>query len=319
MAWFWNRPPRTDQAARKALKRLSRNLAKESQRQIVALSCSACDPDHMEPLFGLLKLTAEARLAIGLALQRPSQGQAEQAATLLSELAKKVTERLGVEPWRNNCAWQGLSRILVELIAAQESLIPVAPQLPSVDCQNRKRRVVVDEALLQECYHSLFPAERMLVVAGRHMGDQIRLTDVFDVTGNQSGAHVRADPDLLRRALIEMEQSESFLAAWLHSHPGWGPGATHPSPIDLRQDCDWHRDFPHLLNVIVVEDLWVRFWGIGLESGQIEIEIVGRGIIKENGNGYLIRLEEQPLLPVEPAPADATYRHAGSAAAACAT
>jgi hypothetical protein len=32
-----------------------------------------------------------------------------------------------------------------------------------------------------------------------------------------------------------MEQSNAYLAAWQHSHPGLVPAATYPSPIDLSQ------------------------------------------------------------------------------------
>src|SRR5262249_29220861 len=142
----------------------------------------------------------------------------------------------------------------------QEVMLPVWQRIPARPAPGEKRRVVVTEDLLQECYNSLFPAERMLVISGRRMGDTTRLADMFDVTGDQSEGHVRADPDRLGRALIEMDQSDAFLAAWLHSHPGFGPAATHPSPIDLRQEQDWLAHYPSLLNMIVVEDRWVRFW-----------------------------------------------------------
>ena len=45
---------------------------------------------------------------------------------------------------------------------------------------------MVSQELLHEAYQRLFPAERMLVVAGRRMGETTRLTDIMDVTGDQS-------------------------------------------------------------------------------------------------------------------------------------
>ncbi len=313
MKWFWTRAPRKDRLARAAVKRLSRKLAKENDRQIGTLSRFADDPGQLETLFGPLKFTAEAQAEIGQLLRKPHAGQAGRTAGLLSELARAVTERLRAEPWENFHAWRALSRTLGLLLTAQEALLPAMPLVPAPLTTGKKRRVVVTEDLLQECYRSLFPAERMLVVAGRRMGDTIRLTDIFDVTGDQSGGHVRADPALLGRALIAMDQSDAFLAAWLHSHPGLGPAATHPSPTDLKQDQDWLRDYPNLLNIIVVKDRWVRFWGTGLEIGQIEVEFLGRGLIKENQHGYVCRLDENRRLPPEPTDADAGHRDADGA------
>src|SRR5262245_14264983 len=293
MVRFWRRAPRADQVARTVLQRLSRTLVKEHERQISTLPCLAWDSRRLETLFGPLKLTAEARAEVALALERSCEGQAGGAAGLLAELARAVTERLRAEPWENFYARQALSRTLGQLLAAQEAMLPMMKQKSARTANVEKRRVVITEDLLLECYNYLFPAERMLVVSGRRTGCTTRLTDIFDVTGDQSGGHVKANPGLLQKALIQMDQSDAFLAAWLHSHPGFGPTATHPSPIDLRQEQDWLAHYPNLLNIIVVEDRWVRFWGTKLESGRIEVELLGRGVITENKHGNVYRLDEQ--------------------------
>jgi hypothetical protein len=293
MLRFWRRAPREDRVAHTVLQKLSRKLTKEYQLQISTLSCLAWDSRRLETLFGPLKFTAQARAKIALVLEKSWDGQAGQPAALLAELAEAVTERLGAEPGENLYARQALSRVLGQLLASQEAMLPTMQPISARPALGEKRRVLVTQDLLHQCYNSLFPAERMLVVSGRRIGDTTRLADMFDVTGDQSGGHVRANPVLLQQALIQMDQSDAFLAAWLHSHPGFGPGATQPSPIDLGQERDWLQDYPNLLNLIVVEDRWVRFWGTKLESDRIEVEILGRGVITENKHGNVYRLGEQ--------------------------
>jgi proteasome lid subunit RPN8/RPN11 len=235
---------------------------------------------------------------------------------LLSELFRALTDRLHAEPWENFDACRAWSRMLDALLDAQEGMQPVMWSIPSGTGRREKRRVVVTEEKLREWYQSLFPAERMLVVAGRRTGGMTRLTEVFDVTGDQSGGHVRADRDLLGRALITMTEAGSFLAGWVHSHPGLGPAATHPSPTDLDQDRDWLRHYPNVLNAIVVRDRWVRFWGTGVQSRQIEVELLGRGLITENEHGYVYQLADDRRLPDRPAHAGADHRGADGIAVA---
>jgi proteasome lid subunit RPN8/RPN11 len=308
----FSRAPTADRAARPVLQRLSRNLAKENRRQIYALSRFNSDPARLETLFGPLKLMVAAQAEIDLELQKECAEGTAGTTALVRRLSYAVTEAMKTEPWENFYARRALNKTLEHLLAAQERLLPSLRSLPAA----AKRRIVVSNELLQKSYQSLFPAERMLVVAGQRSGDIIRLTDVFDVTGDQSGGHVRADPTLLARALIGMEQSNGFLAGWLHSHPGFGPSATYPSPIDLKQHQDWIQDYsPNLLSVIVVKDRWVRFWGTGLESSQIEVELTGYGLIRESKHGYVYRLDERRL-PSEPGDADTDHRKRDRAAIA---
>jgi hypothetical protein len=133
----------------------------------------------------------------------------------------------------------------------------------------------------------------MAVVAGRRSGAVTTLGAGFDVTGEFSLASVRADPTRLARALISMDLSGTFLAVWVHSHPGKGPGCTNPSMIDLDQQRDWARDYSDdLLNAIFVEDGWFRFWGPAVESGRIQIRLEGPGVIKEESDEHLYRLAQ---------------------------
>ena len=139
--------------------------------------------------------------------------------------------------------------------------------------------LTLHSSLLYQLYHSLFPAERMMVAAGRQEGDEIIISALFDVTGTASATGVHADPDRLGRALISMSETDTYLVAWLHSHPGSSSDATYPSPIDLRQERNWLRDYsPLLVSAIMVRDGFVRFWGKALENGKVAVRIEGPGI-----------------------------------------
>src|SRR5206468_4374477 len=120
---------------------------------------------------------------------------------------------------------------------------------------------------------TLFPAERIAVIGGRYTDRSIILGSAFDVTGDgpeTSCAHVRADPNRLRVALIALERAGAHLAGWIHSHPGCGPGATEPSLVDRAQHRDWVRDYsPALVSLIVVVDGIVRVWGTAVEAGAV--------------------------------------------------
>jgi proteasome lid subunit RPN8/RPN11 len=125
----------------------------------------------------------------------------------------------------------------------------------------------------------------MCVAAGRKEAGGVALGAVFDVTGESSAGHVRADPSRLGRALIAMEMTGTFLAGWLHSHPGDGLELTLPSTTDLHQYKDWIRDYsPILLSAIFVEGGWIRFWGEALDSGRIRVQMTENGISKEKNH-----------------------------------
>jgi proteasome lid subunit RPN8/RPN11 len=200
-----------------------------------------------------------------------------------------VVEHLRSQPWDRHAAREGLRRTLNLLNIADAEITSVIKEIPATTV----RRIVVPGDLLYQAHHTLFPPERMLVAAGRRTGGTPTLGAVFEVTGANSAGHVKADPTRLARALIAMDLSGTYLAAWLHSHPGSGPGATRPSSIDLNQHQDWIRDYsPALLSAVVVVDGWIRFWGTALEADQIEVGVVGPGVITEDKDGYLYRLVE---------------------------
>ncbi|MGI8640423.1 MAG: hypothetical protein ACR2MG_10830 [Pyrinomonadaceae bacterium] len=110
--------------------------------------------------------------------------------------------------------------------------------LPTISETSETPRMLISSTLLYQLHHSLFPAERMLVGAGRKNGQNIEIDGIFDVTGQATSGYVKADADRLARALIVMSETEKHFALWIHSHPGRGKGATHPSNTDTNQEAE---------------------------------------------------------------------------------
>lgn len=130
-----------------------------------------------------------------------------------------------------------------------------------------------------------------MVGAGYRHGNNVTVNALFDVTGVAGTGGVKADPDLLGRALIAMSQSGSHFALWIHSHPGSGPEATRPSGIDIRQHADWLKNYSDdLVSAIMVKDAYFRFWGTAVESGKISISIDGDGVSGVSVQNHVYRL-----------------------------
>lgn len=143
-----------------------------------------------------------------------------------------------------------------------------------------------------QLYWDIFPPEKMYVVAGRNVASTIVLEAAYGVTGESHSGYVRADPARMANALMSIERSGGFLAAWIHSHPGRGAIATMPSAIDRRQHTEWLKDYsPDLLGAILVEDGYVRFWGTALENGDTSLLVTGSGLQREATHDHLYRLE----------------------------
>jgi len=149
----------------------------------------------------------------------------------------------------------------------------------------------VPTELFFEAHRTLLPPERMALLSGRVVEGKTTLTALFDVTpfGAVNAGHVRGDGKQLAQALIAMERTGSFLAAWIHSHPWIGPEATRPSPTDRRQYADLVRHYtPDLVGLIIVADGHLRAWGDAVESGRTKLHFIGDGVepVKEHDHVY---------------------------------
>jgi proteasome lid subunit RPN8/RPN11 len=210
----------------------------------------------------------------------------EPAIATLRELHQLASTQLQHVPFDAYVSRRNLNWLVGELTGGEERIARISDG-PTVTAS----RMEIPTEVLYQLHQSLFPAERMFVAAGRRDGAATKLSAVFDVTGEWSGASVRADSERLARALIAMEQTGTFLAAWVHSHPGRGPGATRPSHIDLAQQADWIRDFgPNLVSAIFVQDRWLRFWGPAVENDRVRVDLVGYGAERQENHDYLYKL-----------------------------
>jgi proteasome lid subunit RPN8/RPN11 len=276
-----------DKVINRTLRKLALALDAEHRRQIVVLEQPPEGPAQVEALMGSIVNLAHVRTAVqGLLVSGPTQGR-QVLREQLHRMASTVTQQLVAEPWDHHAARETMTRTLNLLNEADAALAVIKQGQPATTAT----QIMVPSDVFYQAHHTLFPAERMLVVAGRRQGETTTLGAVFEVTGASSGDHVRADPERLGRALIAMDRSGTYLAAWFHSHPGTGPRATSPSAIDLDQHQDWIRDYtPNLLSGVFVADRWIRFWGTALRQSQIRVLVAGRGVAEEDRDGHLYRL-----------------------------
>ena len=144
------------------------------------------------------------------------------------------------------------------------------------------QHLVLHTDLIVGAWRQLFPAERMLIIGGRRQGARVHATSLRDVTGdNHSRAYVKASPVRLHEALMDWESTGAHVVAWIHSHPGMGPLASHPSDIDRRQDLEWSATYGnHVLGMIATQDGWLRLWGKAIERPDFHVDLQGRGIVR---------------------------------------
>ena len=176
----------------------------------------------------------------------------------------------------------------VQIIVGHLTIHPPGPKSPGL----QSPVVVIPTDLLVTAWRQLFPAERMLVFGGRRTAEGVRVTSVADVTEPQPTlVHVRACSAKLSRALIDFERTGAHFAVWVHSHPGEGANATHPSSIDTTQDAALRRHYsPQLVNIIAVRDGCFRLWGAPLENGILTVQWDGRGVERSEGAPHVYRL-----------------------------
>lgn len=299
------------------LEKLSDSLNQELNLRLKELSKFTDTFPIIEALHLEIDNLTNTKVAIEQVLRLKSSVGTEVALVLLNEQIIQTEKILQSEILINSCqATEIGSRVLNMLFCAKQTIkrkfsviTPIkfvegssqSSELSSTsemallaDDNNRTvpdlPRLVVSSTLLYQLHQSLFPAEKMMVGAGKRTGQNVSIDAVFDVTGDASAGYVRANPDRLGRALIAMSETDTYFALWIHSHPGRGKEASCPSSIDRNQEIDWLRDYSvNLVNAIMVEDRFVRFWGKALEEKRVVVEVAGTGVKKENENIY--RLE----------------------------
>jgi hypothetical protein len=278
-------------AAERQLKNLYRTEAKELTRSPGTLA-------ETEAQLSALAIAAQAQTAIRQLLARQTVITPEKAHQLLELQCEKVRANIRNQKLDSHFRAGQLSlRVLSSLFLAQEPShngFRISPDIqPKPTTPTATPRLKIASDLLYQMHANLFPAERMLIAGGRRTEHGIELGAIFEVTGRAGAGHVRADPSKLGRALIAMDLTDTHFALWIHSHPGSGRDSTYPSSTDLEQHADWLRDYSEcLVSAIMVQDRWIRFWGKALEAGRIALEISGPGILQEETNSAIIRLEQ---------------------------
>lgn len=283
--FFWpKRKTLQEPNSRTILHRLQEHLSRESDRALETFSRLCTMPRHVEDLCQALTVMAKIRSEIEMFRGETDAGK---AAQLLQALDETVTAALCASPSSGSYARHTFASMIARIAEARTEFAELRVVAPSSSTPaSTKKKVIVPADLLYLAHASLFPPERMVVVAGQR-GNVPRFGALFDVTGDAHATHVKADRQRLARALIAFEKSGSYLAGWGHSHPGKGPEATWPSPIDTDQHAAWIRDYSkNLVSFIMVADGFVRFWGTAVESGHVEIEVTGNGITKEKPHVY---------------------------------
>jgi len=152
--------------------------------------------------------------------------------------------------------------------------------------QESVRQYVVSSLFLHQCFRDLTADqdEQFFFITGSEV-DGVFVLDqkaefahqkrsMVGVVGNTSATH---------RLLIKLEQFGHRLLAHFHSHPGNGPGATHPSGTD--ENFQKRLETAGYLTVAAIfsRDGFVRFFRL---DNSFEIQIHGSGVESLGHNTY---------------------------------
>lgn len=197
---------------------------------------------------------------------------------------------------------------LIEALASQcEELEAVCCQFQGIaqgmvdGLKNQRLKHLVGSMFLSDCYSALNPGphtESMFYVSGPETNGVRHLSRICPfVYDSRSAAYVSGDITSSSNALILMERFGHRLLGWFHSHPGTGPGATTPSPTDMKHQRLLEKGNHLAIGAIFTQDGYVRFFSRKLK---VNIEVYGQGV--ERIDDKLFRLTELQALghPADP-------------------
>jgi hypothetical protein len=145
---------------------------------------------------------------------------------------------------------------------------------------NGPRRYAVSSLFLHDCFKKLTadPDEQFFFITGAEVGG-VHVLDQCAEFAHQRRTRmgVVADMPSMHNLLIKLEQFGHKFLAHFHSHPGNGPGATHPSGTD--QDFQRRLEQGGHLAIMAIfsRDGHIRF--VRLDKN-FELEIYGEGVEK---------------------------------------
>jgi hypothetical protein len=157
-------------------------------------------------------------------------------------------------------------------------------------------RYFISSRFLAECQAYLLADphhfERLHIVTGLALeGHRYTLEQMQKVTMSaQSVVGAKADQQSLTHALIQLMESGHALHSLFHSHPGHGPGATHPSNIDLSTHKRLEEGGYPVIGAIFVPR-FVRFFSA---ERPFTISIYGTGVTPVPGEKNVFQIHTSP-------------------------
>lgn len=143
---------------------------------------------------------------------------------------------------------------------------------------------LVHSACLHELYRSLVTTadEAIAYMIGSRIGPVLMMERfVLLPLDSASRGHANANPEFIRKLLIECERYGTVLAAYFHTHPGHGSGNTQPSDIDLTTQADKERGGYSTIGGIFSRDGYLRFYADQL---QFRVRVLGKEVECEGTN-----------------------------------
>ena len=118
--------------------------------------------------------------------------------------------------------------------------------------------------------------EAMCYVSGVAEEGDYFLSDIVEFEmAERSTVGVHGSSESLAQAVLKLSASGQFILGWLHSHPGAGPGATHPSGTDISMQKRMEKVGYPAIGGIFTRDGYVRFFA---DQREFSVKISGKGV-----------------------------------------
>jgi hypothetical protein len=186
-----------------------------------------------------------------------------------------------------------VSVVNVANVALQRS---AAVFVPSPQHDPAVARYFISSRFLTECHNFLIADpngwERLHLVTGLQLdGNRYTLEQMQKVAMSaQSAGGATADQRALTQALIALTESGHALHGLFHSHPRQGPGATHPSDIDLPTHKRLEDGGYPVIGAIFVPG-FVRFFSA---ERPFTLTIYGTGVTPVPGEKHVYHIQTSP-------------------------
>jgi hypothetical protein len=202
----------------------------------------------------------------------------EKREKLIGRFGEAVRSREDTECITTEIRWANDELETLERIVEENTLNP-----------DGLRRYAVSSLFLHECAKKLTadPDEQFFFITGSEV-DGVHVLDQCAEFAHQRRTRlgVVADMPSTHRLLIRLEQFGHKFLAHFHSHPGKGPGATHPSGTDENFQGRLEKGGHLALMAIFSRDGFVRF--VRLDKN-FELDIYGEGVEEHAPGVYQLK------------------------------